>query len=69
VRGLAVTAPLQNVEKAGDIGVQISMGVLQRVPDPGLRREVHDRPKIAVAKQSFRKRPIGQIEPMKSEVV
>ena len=41
--GLALTAAFQNVEKTGEIGVEISVGILQRVAHASLRREMHNR--------------------------
>ena len=38
-----VPAPLENVDETDEIRVDVGMGVLQRVPDPGLRGEVDDR--------------------------
>ena len=52
--GLAMAAALEDVEKTGEISIEISVRILQRVTNAGLRREVHDRAEFAFAKKSAR---------------
>jgi len=53
VFGLPMTAAFEHIEKAREISVEISMRILQRVANPGLRCEMHDRPEFACAKDAF----------------
>jgi len=64
-----VAATFQNVEKAYDIGVDIGLRILQRVAHPGLRGKMDDRSELAVAEHGFREFAIGEIEPVKSEIL
>ena len=67
--GSTMAAALENVEKAGEIGVEISVRVLQGVANAGLRREMHDRSELAVAKNALDGPPLGKIDFMEAELV
>jgi hypothetical protein len=67
--GFAVPASFQNIEEAGEIGVEIGMGILQRVTDTSLRGKMHDRSEFAVAKNGLYALAIGEIDLVKTEVV
>ena len=54
-------APLQNVGKASQIGVDISMRIFQRIPDAGLGCEVNDHWKAILRKQRLDGCPIGEV--------
>ncbi len=62
-----MAASFQNVKKAFDIGIHIGMGMLQRIADAGLRREMDDDGKAVLRKQRLDGVAIGQIEPGKAE--
>ena len=62
-------ASFQNIEEAGEIGVEIGVGILQRVTDTGLRGKMHDGSEFAVAKHGFYALAIGEIDLVKTEVV
>jgi len=62
-------ASFQNIEEPGEIGVEIGVGVLQRVTDTGLRGKMHHRSKFAVAKYGLYALAIGEIDLVKTEVV
>ena len=65
--GLAMAAAFENVEKAGEIGIEIGVRVLQRIAHAGLRGEMHDRTEIAVAKHRLGDFAVGEIELVKAE--
>src|SRR5262249_1427633 len=67
--GLAMAAALEDVEKTGEISIEISVRILQRVTNAGLRREVHDRAEFALAKNAFDVAPRGEIDLMEAEFV
>ena len=65
----AMAAAFKNVEKTGEVGVEIGVRVSQRVAHAGLRGKMHDRAEIAVAKQRLGGSAVGEIEPVKGEVL
>ena len=69
VWGPAVPANLEDVEKSGEISIEIGVRILQRVAHSGLSGKMHDRSEIAVAKQRCGEPAVGEIEPVKSEVL
>ena len=66
--GLPMTAAFEHIEKAREIGIEISMRILQRVTNPGLCREMHDRPEFALAKDAFVIAPRREIEFVESKI-
>src|SRR6516164_2211027 len=69
VVGFTMLASFQNIEESGEIGIEIGVGVLQRVTDTGLRGKMHHRSKFAVAKYGLYALAIGEIDLVKTEVV
>jgi hypothetical protein len=67
--GLAVTANLEDVEEACEIGVKIGVRMIKRVPYTGLHGEMHDRAKCAVREHRLGKLAVGKIEAMKAEIL
>ena len=67
--GFTMPASFQNIEEAGEIGVEIGMGILQRVTDTSLRGKVHDGSEFVVAKHGFYALAIGEIDLVKTGVV
>src|SRR5262249_4181342 len=67
--GLAMAAAFENVEEAGEIGVEISVRVLQRVANAGLGGEMHHRAEIAVAKKALDVSAFGEIDFMEGKFV
>src|ERR1700730_3113642 len=67
--GSTMASALENVEKAGEIGVQISVRILQGVANAGLRREMHDRSELAVAENALDGPPLGKIDFVEAERV
>ena len=64
-----MAAAFQHVEEAGEIGIEIGVGILQRVAHAGLGGEMHHRPEAAAGEELFGGGAIGQIEAMKGEAV
>ncbi len=62
-----MTAAFEHVEEAGQIGVQIGMRILQRVPHARLRREMHHWAELAVAEDRLGAGAVGKIELVKGE--
>ena len=69
MRGAAVAATFENVEKAREIGIEVGMGILQRVAHARLRGQVHHRTEAAVAEDGLGTLAVGKIELVKSEVL
>jgi hypothetical protein len=69
VVGFTMPASFQNIEESSEIGVEIGVGILQRVTDTGLRGKMHDRSEFAVAKYGLYALAIGEIDLVKTEVV
>ena len=67
--GFTVPASFQNIEKTGEIGVEIGMEILQRVTDTSLRGKMHDGTEFAVTKNGFYALAIGEIDLVETEVV
>src|SRR5271155_4083088 len=63
--GLGPSTALQNIEKAGEIGVEIGVRILQRVAHSGLRGKMHHRSEIAVAENCFHGFAIGKVDAVK----
>src|SRR5215471_1141331 len=62
-----VAAALQHVEEALHVGVDISVRLLQRVPNARLRGEMHDLRKTVLREQGFGCPAIREIELQKAE--
>src|SRR5215469_14321808 len=67
--GFAVPATLQHIEKTGEIGIQISVRILQRITNAGLRGQMHDRPELGLAKDAFDGAALGEIDLVESKSV
>ena len=67
--GFTMPASFQNIEEPGEIGVELGVGILQRVTDAGLRGKMHDRSEFAIAKYGLSALAIGEIDLVKTEVV
>ena len=65
---LPMTAAFEHIEKAREIAIEISMRILQRVTNPGLCREMHDRPEFALAKDAFDIAPCREIEFVENKI-
>jgi hypothetical protein len=44
-----MAATFQDIEKTGEIGIEICVRIFQRVTNAGLRREMHDRYDLVLA--------------------
>jgi hypothetical protein len=58
---LIAPAPFQNVDKTLEVGVDVSMGMIDRMAHPGLRREVNHHRKSMPGKQLSHRRTIRQV--------
>ena len=67
--GFALPAAFQHIEKTGEIGIQISMRVLQRITNTGLSGQMHNRPELRLAKDAFDGAPLGEIDLVEREFV
>ena len=54
-------AAFEDVQKASDVRADISMRVIERVADPGLRREMHDPLWLLLGEGRLDRRPVGEI--------
>ena len=63
----AVAAAFQDIEKSRQIGVQIGMGIFQRIAHAGLGGEMNHAMKTAAGEQILRRRAVGEVEPMEGE--
>jgi hypothetical protein len=64
-----VPATLQDVRESHQVGVHIGVGVLQRVPDPRLGRQVDDPLRAILAKYLIEGIALGDIHARVHEVV
>ncbi len=62
-----MAAAFENVKKAGEIGVEIGVRILQRIAHARLRGEMHHRTEVAVAKHRLGAFAVGKIELVKGE--
>ena len=65
---LIVPASFQDIGEAFEIGIDIGMGVIDRMAHPGLRRKVHDHLKAMPRKQRSHRRTIREIGLHEGEV-
>src|SRR5450756_257612 len=59
---IIVPASLQDIEEAFEIGVDIGMGVIDRMAHAGLGRKMHHRRETVLGKQTSNRRTVGEIE-------
>src|SRR6185312_9026909 len=57
-----MTAALQHVQETLDIGVDIVMGMVDRMPHPRLRGKMHHLGKAVLGEQGLHRRAIGEFE-------
>src|SRR6185312_10404639 len=57
-----MTAALQHVEETLDIGVDIVMGMVDRMPHPRLRGKMHHLDKAVLREQGLHRPAIGEVE-------
>src|SRR5690625_1445672 len=62
VLGVEVAAGLQNVQKAGDVSVHVSLWVFQRVTHTGLSRQVNDSIRPVFFKRGVNARLIFEVQ-------
>ncbi len=67
--GVAMAAAFEHVEKAREIRIEIGVGIIQRVPNAGLRGQMHDRAEIAIAKNRLDRPAIGKIDLVEVEIL
>ena len=65
---IVVTAAFQDVDEALEIGIDIGMGMLQRVAHAGLRREMDHHGEATLSEQRLCRRTVGEVELHKAEV-
>src|SRR5689334_3577365 len=63
-----MAAALQNVHKALNIRVDIDVGIFHRVANAGLGGEMNDFREAVLSEQRLRRRAIGQIELLETEL-
>ena len=59
--GFTMPASFQNIEESGEIGVEIGVGILQRVAHPRLRGEMNDVRKRPAVKNRARRISVGEV--------
>ncbi len=59
-----VPASFQHVDETREIGVDIGMRMVDRIAHAGLCREMHHFGKTMPGKQAFRRRAVGEIDPL-----
>jgi hypothetical protein len=69
VLGFTMPASFQNIEEPGEIGVELGVGILQRVTDTSLRGKMHDRSEFAISQKGLYALAIGEIDLVKTEVI
>src|SRR5437763_12219997 len=67
--GFALPATLQHIEKPGEIGIQISMRVLQRITNTGLGGQMHHGSELDLAKEAFSRVTLREIDLVERELV
>ena len=63
-----LSAPLEHIEMAHQIGIGVGVGVVDGVAHPGLGSEVNDSFELLSGKQLGHDGPIGQIQPDEAEI-
>src|SRR5882724_3042757 len=63
-----MAATLQHVDEAFDVSINISVGVLQRIANAGLCREMDDHGKAVLSEKRFCCRAICEVELHKGEI-
>ena len=64
-----MAAPLEDIHKTDQVGIDISMGIGQRITHPGLRSQVDHRIKGVLSKELFHRGTVSQITLNKSKVI
>src|SRR5215831_10073172 len=59
---------LEDVEKTGKIGIEISVRILERIANTGLGGQMHHRPELALGKNAFDRASLGEIDLMESKL-
>src|SRR6516165_6797086 len=67
--GLPMTAALEDIEKAGEISIEISVRIFQRITNTGLGGQMHDRPEFALGKNAFDRASFDEIDLVESKFV
>ncbi len=67
VLDLAVSAALEDVQKADDVGIDILVGVVEGVAHAGLGGQVYDPVEAAFLEKAFHRRPVFQLHADKAE--
>ena len=62
-----VPAPFQHIDEALHVRIDIGMGMLERIANAGLRREVDDHGKAVSAQTALDRRPIRQVDLFEGE--
>src|SRR5262249_38300250 len=66
--GFAMPTTLEDVEKTGKIGIEISVRILQRITDAGLGGQMHHWPELAVCKDRLNGASLGEIDLVKGKI-
>ena len=64
-----MAAALEDVQEAGDVGIDISVRVVERVADAGLRGEMHDALRLLRGEGRLDRRPVAEIGLDEAEAV
>src|SRR5215471_18436760 len=67
--GFAVATALEDIEKTGEIGVEISVRIFQRIANTGLGGQMHDWPELTLGKNALDSAPLGEIDLVESKFV
>ena len=62
-----VPTALEDIERAGDIAVEVHLRVGQRISHPGLRPEMHHALEVSGGEQRAHPRPVGEIQALERE--
>src|SRR5262249_56631947 len=65
----AMAAALEDIEKAGEIRIEISVRIFQRIANAGLGGQMHDWPELDLGKNAFDRAPLGEIDLVKRKFV
>ena len=57
-----MAAALEDIEKTGEIGIEISVRIFQRITNTGLGGQMHDWPEFALGKNAFDRVALGEID-------
>jgi hypothetical protein len=65
--GLTMAAAFENIEKTGEIGIDISVRILQRITNAGLGGQMHNRPELSLGKNALDRVPLSEIDLVESK--